>query len=159
MHILIIYGTNSSSTEEVSDIVRGVFAAAGHTVAVQRASETRPEELQSVDAAVFASATWGRVAPDKEYLDGQLQEEWFSLRERLAGKKYPGLRCAVIGVGDSRYTKFAAAAVHLEELVHEIGATHIGPTLRVDGYFFHLPERRAALRSWAERITSGLKTP
>lgn len=153
--IIVVYATNSTGTEEACEIVRDALAAAGHDVALKRASSAKPEELGKYDLAILASGTWGRTE-NHEWFDGQLQDEWYNLAQHLRQKRFPNQRFAVLGLGDHRYTKFAAAADRLEELVRSMGGIQTGPTLRVDGYFFNLASTRQQVSEWAEILREEL---
>jgi flavodoxin len=154
--ILIVYGTNSGATEEICEVVRDLCTHAGHVVALQRASETSFHDMENADMIIAASCTWDRFLPDGTRLECQLQEEWRALAEQLTGKTLPRKPFAIIGVGDSRYTHFAAAADHLRSVARKLTAAETGDILRVDRYYFRLSDAREEVRAWGERL---LTTP
>lgn len=156
MKILVVYATNSGGTEEVCEIVRDVLVNAGHVVMLQRASSTKPEDLGVRDLTILASGTWEHITKEGIRQESALESEWLSLREQSREHRTAGKHFAVIGLGDTRYTHFAAAADHLEGLVKIMGGVLVGLPLRVDGFFFHLGETRKQVRAWADAL---LKDP
>lgn len=158
MKILIVYGTNSSSTRVASEVMQAVWSHAGNTVALKSAHEVFPEDITKYDLVVFGSCTWELITP-KRHFEGQLQQHFIEFKDRLAGKTFSDKRFAVFGVGDSSYTNFCIAANHLEALVKQIGGTQVGPTLRVDSFFFDQDANEKKIRMWAKNLLSLIKVP
>lgn len=155
MRALILFGTNSGGTQEVAELVAEVLRSRRHRVMVARASEVEPARLANHDLVVFGSCTWELVT-SKGSSEGQLSEDFIAFVKKVSGRTFPSQRFAVFALGDRRYLRFCAAADHLEALVAKLQGTKIGPTLRIDGYFFRLTERRAQVRTWAETIAASL---
>lgn len=155
MNILIVYGTNSSATYNVVESVGNILTVAGHHVTVQHARDTVPSKLsEPADCLILASCTWERFTAEGKRLEGELQQHMYSLVE--AAKVPAGRRFAVIGLGDSSYTEFCAAADHLESAIERWSGKLIVPTLRIDGYFFDLEKNRAQVTTWAEALVKVL---
>lgn len=157
MKVLIVYGTNSTGTLDIAEIVRDVFVEKAHTVDLRNASDVKPGELKHYDLVVLGSCSWMRM-DGHTFLDGQLQQEMFKFVTSLEGKAFHKQRFAVFGVGDSRYEKFCAAADHLEHFVERVGGTKFGMTLRIDKYFYNLDENRKAAEWWARHLERLLTT-
>ncbi|MFH1171035.1 MAG: flavodoxin family protein [bacterium] len=155
MNARIIYGTNSGCTEEACEIVRDELTRHGWNVVLQRASATDPKDLGADDLTILASSTWEHILPDGKRLESVLQKEWFDLKQQLSAAKTPGKKFAVIGVGDHRYTHFAAAADHLSGIIHRMQGVLVGPPLRLDQFGFHLKESRQQVRNWAASLVDG----
>lgn len=151
MKVTILYGTNSGGTEEAVGLVADTLTRKGHEVEVVRAGHADPASIAGRDLIILASCTWERIEDGKR-LEGQLQEDMHRFAVHMKDTPMQGQAFAVIGVGDSRYTEFCAAAGHLEALVQEVGGVLKFPTLRIDQYYFHLPESRKAVQAWAEQI-------
>lgn len=152
MNCLIVYATNSGATEEASEIVRDELVKNGWTVRMQRASASTPDDLGKADLTLLASGTWEHVTDDGKHIESVLENEWYELRDKARQHKASGKHFSVLGVGDHRYTHFAAAADHLESLIKAMGGILVGEALRLDGYFFHLPKIRDDVRAWAETL-------
>ncbi len=156
MHVLVVYGTNSGGTKEVAELVALDFAKAGHSVSMKSAEYTVPADLDGYDCVVLGSCTWEKILPTKRF-EGQLQQHMGALRDKLKGVDLSGKKLAIFGLGDSSYTNFCIAATHLEVLVKESKATQVGPTLRVDSYFFDQEANRKRIKDWADQLLAALK--
>lgn len=151
MRILILYGSNSGGTDDVAHRVGAVLSRHHHDISITPVSAVRPEHLVNYDVVILGSCTWLLVT-DHHALDGQLQEEFAAFAGSLLHHRFPNTRFAIFSLGDNRFTKFCAAADHLEALVRSVEGRKIGDTLRVDQYFFSLPENRRIVDRWAERL-------
>ncbi|MBI4090556.1 MAG: flavodoxin family protein [Candidatus Komeilibacteria bacterium] len=155
MKIIIVYGTNSSSTRVASEAMQEVWSRAGNTVVLRSAHDVQPEELTAFDLVTFGSCTWELITP-KRHFEGQLQQHFIEFKNRLAGRQFPGRRFAIFGLGDSSYTNFCIAANHLEALVKQIGGTQVGQTLRVDSFFFDQDANEKKIRAWAKGLLTAV---
>lgn len=151
MRARIVYGTNSSGTQAVSEIIRQVLTNAGHVVSLTRAYEPGAQTFAGHDLVILGSCTWERFA-GKQRLEGQLQQHMHALVQTMGKRSFPGQRFAVFGLGDSSYTDVCAAADHLERFVKGIGGKLVVPSLRIDGFFFDLNRNRDRAERWAKKI-------
>lgn len=156
MKILLTYGTNSSGTQAVSEIVRDVLIQAGHSVTIKRAYETGADNFKKYDLVILGSCTWERFE-GKNRLEGQLQLHMHALVQQLQKKKFSKKQFALFGLGDSSYTDFCAAADKLEKFVHDAEGKLVVPTMRIDGFFFDLNTNRQRAKAWAERLVVSIK--
>lgn len=157
MHILLVYATNSGATYEATGIVRGVLTDHGNKVTVQHAKDTRPEDLDRPDLVILGSCTWESFVAGTR-LEGRLQQHMQALTDDLRQRQYTGQRFAVFGLGDHSFTNFCGAADHLETVVEDVGGRQLGPTLRIDRYYFNLDHNRRQVLDWAEQINQALTT-
>jgi flavodoxin len=153
MRIEIIFATNSSGTHEAAQVMQNTLTAAGHDVSLQHAKDANVAEIGSADLTILGSCTWERFEDGKR-LEGQLQLHMLALAQKLQARKLPGKKFAVFALGDSSYTAFAHAADHLLDLVKGMRATLVGEALRIDGWFFNLPENRKRAADWAKSIVT-----
>lgn len=151
MKILIVYATNSGSTRIASEAMQEAWVRCGNSVVLRSAHDVQPEELNAFDLVIFGSCTWELTTP-KRHFEGQLQQHFIEFKNRLAGKQFIGKRFAVFGIGDSSYSNFCIAANHLEVLVKQIGGTQVGPTLRIDSFFYDQSANEKKIHSWAQSI-------
>lgn len=157
MTILIVYATNSSGTQSVSQLLGALLEKAGHRVTVVRASDAAPRDLLNYDAVLLGSCTWlgkgkGLAA------EGQLQEHMSAFVEQAQLLDLAHKPCAVFGLGDSSYTHFCAAADHLEKFVQEHGGRLIVPSLRIDGYYFDRDQNDKLVNDWGQGVIHALST-
>jgi flavodoxin len=158
MNILIAYASNSGGTKDVADRIGALCASEGHRVSVMCADRVDPTAIGQSDLTIFGSCTWELITKERRF-EGQLHEQFIKLREVLKGKQYPGKRFAVLGLGDTSYSHFCIAANHLEALVKQLQGIQIGPTLRIDKYFYHLDENRQRVDQWVRGIMNVTTKP
>lgn len=146
---LIIYGSNSSNTYSASCLIAEELKSAGFSVTMLSAGEATAQDVAAHDFVLLGSCTWSKPTPDGHELQGQLQELFERFAETLRHEKFPGKRFAVFASGDSRYTKFCAAADLLERLVGDVGGKQVGQSLRIDGLTCRHDE---GIRAWAHGV-------
>ncbi len=156
MTVLIVYGTNSSGTETVSQLIGGQLTQAGHAVTVRRANAVEPADFGTHDIVLLGSCTWlGEVNGKTE--EGQLQEHMAALAKKCIGQTFPNHPFAVFGLGESSYDIFCGAVDHLEKLVGDLGGKLIVPSLRIDGYYFDRDNNDKLVTEWAGKVSQQLK--
>ncbi|MEK7631544.1 MAG: flavodoxin family protein [Patescibacteria group bacterium] len=151
MIVLIVYGTNSGGTQDVAEIIGKVFSAHEHAVTIKRANEATADDIAVSDLVILGSCSWDRE-DGKQRQEGQLQEHMYAFANSLAGKTFPEKKFAVFGLGDKSYTEYCGAIDHLEDLVRKLQGQKFGDSLRLDGYFFKLPENQLKAKKWAETL-------
>lgn len=156
MKILLVYGTNSSGTQAVSNSIAETLMGAGHTVTVKRAFEDGADAFNKYELVILGSCTWERFE-EKQHLEGQLQQHMHVLVEQLEKKKFRKQQFAIFSLGDSSYTDFCAAADKLEKFVHQVQGKTFFPTLRIDSYFFDLENNRQRVQEWARQLVGTLE--
>ncbi|HLL60788.1 MAG TPA: flavodoxin domain-containing protein, partial [Candidatus Nitrosocosmicus sp.] len=67
-------------------------------------------------------------------------------------KKYSKTKFAVFGCGDSSYTNFCGAVLHLEEFVQKTGGKLVTDSLRIDGFFFDMDKSINLTKEWTKRL-------
>lgn len=147
--VIVVYGSNSSNAYTAACLAGDELTAAGFKVTILSASEALPQDVAAADFAVFGSCTWSKPTPDGHELQGQPQELFEAFAGKLRRGAYPGKKFAVFATGDSRYTKFCGAADYIEKLVHDLGGTQVGVSLRIDGLTCCQDE---AVRAWARTV-------
>lgn len=156
MTILIVYGTNSSGTENVSQLIGGILSTAGHSVTIRRANAVDPADFLTHDVTLLGSCTWlGDVNGKTE--EGQLQEHMAQLVEKCRGFRSAGQRFATFGLGDSSYDIFCGAVDKLEQFVKSLDGILVSQSLRIDGYFFDRDNNDKLVTAWTEKLLASLK--
>lgn len=151
MNILLLYATYSGSTMAASQVAQQVLQAKGHTVTLQEVRETQPEQFLDADVVVLASPSW-----DFHGQEGMPHEDYLEVFKLFAGQTFPTKKFAVMGLGDTNFTKFCGSADHLENWVEQLGGTLALPTLRIDQYYFNEDENGQKVQLWAEQLANTL---
>ncbi|MDO8451884.1 MAG: flavodoxin domain-containing protein [bacterium] len=130
MTILIVFATNSGGTQEAVGLVEETLKSLHFTVSVKPALQALPDDITSSNAIILASPSW-----DYGNEEGQPHEDFFPFMKLCEGKVFEGKPFAILGLGDSSYTKFCGAVDHLETFVKTLHGTLVVPSLRIDGYY------------------------
>jgi flavodoxin I len=143
MKTLLIYATNTGSTLEVANYITSKFKENNQEIKVEDARNITPETFNDYDLCLLGAPTWG---------DGELLESFSRALEKFAGKKFPGKKFAVFGLGDSTYAHFCGAADHLENFVKQVEGKLIAPTLKIDNYYFNQQQESPKISEWVKKI-------
>ncbi|MGI6076482.1 MAG: flavodoxin [Pyramidobacter sp.] len=114
MSIAVVYGSTTGMTAEAACKIAEKLGAACLNVA-----EADPEQLESYDALVLGSSTWGA---------GDLQDDWEAFLPKLRAMNLKGKKAAVFGTGDHYGfgDTFCVALVTLRDAARGAGAEIIG---------------------------------
>jgi len=125
-NVVLIYGSTTGNTEELSEHVAAGLKQAGAEVTVKNVADASVDELASYDAVVFGCSTWG---------DGELQDDFVDFHEAMDGIALEGKKAAVFGPGDSEDypDTFCEAVGILEDALKKCGAEIVLESLMVDG--------------------------
>ncbi|MDQ5951845.1 MAG: flavodoxin [Patescibacteria group bacterium] len=151
MNILLMYATYSGSTTAASQIAEQVLQAKGHQVTVKQVQETQPTDFVAADFVLLASPSW-----DYHGEEGMPHEDYLEAFKTFAGQTFPTKKFAVLGLGDSNFTKFCGAADHLENWVKELQGDLFVPSLRLDQYYFNETENGEKVKLWAAQLGDAL---
>jgi flavodoxin len=145
--VLIVYASNSGGTFLVAEAIQKVLGKK-HQVAMQKAADTKPDDLYKYDVLIFGSPSWHIAGMG----DGLPQETMLALTRKCAGKKLPNKQSAIFGCGDRAYTFFCGAVSYLENFAASVGAERIIDSLRIGGYFFDLEKNEKIVQKWAAEL-------
>ncbi|GAC67880.1 flavodoxin domain-containing protein [Gordonia soli] len=144
MSVVILYGTETGTSELVADAIADVLAT-DHDPSVYDMSEFAVEDLDAEDFLVVVCATYG----EGEFPTGAepFADELNEVEPDLAG-----LRFAVFGLGDTIYGEtFNRGGELMAELLTKYGATQVGEHARHDNSSAIKPAKLAA--EWAEGLS------
>ncbi|MBN1258439.1 flavodoxin family protein [Candidatus Peregrinibacteria bacterium] len=147
-NILIIYGTGSGNTEIVAEKVAEILAEKGHAVCLQRVEESKIDDIEKHDVAVFACPT---------YDEGLLFPVFEPFAYALEKTDLKGKKCAVIGLGDVKYNLYyhLESAYILENIVKKAGGALISPALMISGT--PIKQLNKIVKTWAEKLADLIK--
>jgi len=95
VQIQIVFGSNGGNTKMVCEYVGSLLEAAGHQVKIDRCEHYPEDKLSGHDLLILACPT---------YEHGQLEDHFkLAFWPRIQDVDLMGQKCAVIGLGDSKY--------------------------------------------------------
>lgn len=154
-NILLVYATNSSGTFQAAELIQAELERAKHTVTMQHARDTQPEDLKKYPIVILGSCTF-ELFVDGQRLEGQLQIHMHALAQALQHMKMPDQRFALFALGDRSYTDFCHAADLLEAVVDDMDGKLLVKTLRIDSWFFEIHANRTRVRDWTEQLNTAI---
>lgn len=146
MSVLLVYATNSGSTQAACDMVKQNIEKAGHSVQMKYPTQTSFDEISKTDLVILASPSW-----DYEGVEGQPLEDFNALLKEFEGKTLEGKPFAILGLGDSSYTHFCGAVDIFEDAMKKLSAKLIVPSLRIDR-FYQNPTASNTIQIWSQNL-------
>ncbi len=150
MNVLLLWATNSGTTQTVAHIVNDALTAAGHAVTMKEARQTTPEDFTSPQAIIIGSPSW-----DFDGNEGFPHEDFLPLVEKMKTSEVPK-PFAIFGLGDSSYRIYNGAVDHLEKFVSEIKGTLFVPSLKIDKYYSDTEGNNGKITAWLEELKKKL---
>lgn len=143
MNVLILFETQTGTTQYVAETVAKELTTAGHTVKLH----SLKYDGKQLDFAQYQLVLIG--APT--YDDGLLE---VTMRQYIRENKpdFRTQKVAVFGLGDSSYPQFCTAARFLETWVKTCGGRPLIPTLKVDGF----PDDLSPILAWTRELITTL---
>ncbi|MEK7624725.1 MAG: flavodoxin domain-containing protein [Patescibacteria group bacterium] len=151
MNILIVYATNSGSTYLAGERIRKILSAGGHEVDMEEAKLVRPNRVKKYELVIFGSPTWhigGAEAMPQEFMLALLEQ---MRREAMTPERY-----AAYGCGEKSFTIFCGAVDYIDTVLRSLGAKKVIPSLKIDGYYFHLLDNQKIVDKWATELRQKL---
>jgi flavodoxin I len=145
---LIIYGTTTGNTQEMSGMILEVLKRSGIESEMKNVEEASIADLTAGhDLVLLGCPAYG----DEEI---ELQEDFSEFYESMDEVKLNGAKYAVFAPGDSSYEHFCGSVDMLEEKIEELGGKIMIDGLKVDG---DPSDSYKDILEWVETITQELK--
>lgn len=122
----VLYGSQTGNARKLAESTAQQLRDDGYTVEVASLGKFRARDLAKRSLALFVVSTQG---------DGEPAEDALAFYEALAAANAPklnDLRYAVLGLGDSSYPQFNAAARTLDDRLAALGAQPLHARLEAD---------------------------
>lgn len=136
---LVGFASQSGFAEQLAWQTAGQLQAAGMAVEVQPLARIDAARLSATPRALLVLSTFGDgEAPDSAR---GVERQWLTSALDL-----PGLRYAVLALGDRQYTQFCGFARRLDDWLASRGAQRLGERIEVDG------DDQQALHDWQRQL-------
>lgn len=136
---LVGFASQSGFAEQLAWQTAGQLQAAGMAVEVQPLARIDTAKLSGTPRALLVLSTFGDGdAPDSAR---GVERQWLAATLDL-----PGLRYAVLALGDRQYAQFCGFARRVDDWLAGRGAQRLGERIEVDGDDQH------ALQSWQRQV-------
>ena len=80
MNILLVFATNSGTTQTVAQMISDALTAAGHAITVKEARVTAPEDFTGAQFVIMGSPSW-----DFDGNEGFPHEDLIALMDKMKG--------------------------------------------------------------------------
>lgn len=119
--LAVLYGSQTGTAQDVAEALARQALRRGFAATVSSLDAFDISALPKTSLALFVVSTTGEgEAPDN------MKSFWrFLLRRNLPADSLSSMRMAILGLGDSGYTKFNAAARRLRARLLQLGATEV----------------------------------
>ncbi|AJR07055.1 FMN-binding protein MioC [Photobacterium gaetbulicola] len=144
-HITLITGSTLGGAEYVADHLSELLEQAGHSTEIINQAEL--EQLPTDNIWLVVCSTHGA---------GEFPDNFQPFVEQLTSQQpdLARLHYGVIGLGDSSYDTFCAAAKNIDQLLAKLGAIRLGERLEIDVSQDPVPEdpAEAWLDNWKKNL-------
>lgn len=123
--VLLVYATLTGNTEEMTDLVEAGITSEGLTVDKKDVIDVDISTIESYEAIMLGSYTWG---------EGALPDEFLDLYDDLEAMDLTGKTFAVFGTGDTSYEIYCGAVDLLEDIIKEKGGKLAFKGLKIENY-------------------------
>jgi len=151
MHVLIVYASNSGSTFQVAEML-GTILGTEHTVVVQKAEITTPDDLMKHDLVLLGSPSWS-----VEKKEGMPLPAMLALLRNAEPFNFSKHTFALFGCGDALYTNFCGAVDYMEEWLTRVHGRKLLNSLRIEGYYFDLKKNVSLVGGWGREVAKMMK--
>ncbi|PRX34712.1 flavodoxin I [Orenia metallireducens] len=137
---IIVYGSTTGNTEELSEIVEGVLTDK-YEVKRINVIKAEVEMLKEFDLILLGSSTWG---------SGELQEDFYEFYDNLDEVDLSAKQGAVFGTGDESFPEFCGAVDILEDKLKDLGVNVLAEGFKWDGDINTEAEKQ--VENWVENL-------
>ena len=145
MNILLIYETQTGTTQYVAEVIQDQLIAAGHQCRIHSVKyDGMQPSLEGVELVIFGAPT---------YDDGKLEKNMLEFTQQYQ-VDLSRLKVAVFGLGNRTYPQFCFAADILVDWVKSRGGNPITMPLKVDGF----PDHLTKITEYVQQVLTALAT-
>ncbi len=117
----MVYASKTGNTEELVNVLNGLFLRQGVNVDVFKISEFPLDSLPNYDGIIVGAYTWG---------DGNISTEMVPLYQAFEKQDINHLTTGIVGTGDRFYAHFCGAVNQFRDMLYV--HTQLAVTLKVE---------------------------
>lgn len=150
MKLLILYATNSGSTEMAANEIMQHLSN-HHEVTLKRVNEATADDIKNAEAVILGSPSW-----DHQGKDGQPHDDFFTFKDTIDSTVFSGKPVAIFGCGDSSYKTYNGSVDELTQWVTGWGSKIIVEPLKMDKYYYQLAQNQELIQKWTDAFPKTL---
>ncbi|HUB44058.1 MAG TPA: flavodoxin domain-containing protein [Acetobacteraceae bacterium] len=124
--LTILYATESGNAEALAGAARKTAARLGFAAKAVDMADTTPEKIADAENLLVIASTWGEGDPP------QRAEAFLAALMADNAPHLPGLRFAVLALGDRAYAQFCETGKQIDTRLEALGATRIAARIDCD---------------------------
>ena len=124
--LTILFGSETGNAEALALKARKVAQKQGFDARVLDMADANPEKLAKVKNLIVIAATWGEGDPPQRAAD------FTKALTAESAPRLPGVRFAVLALGDTAYANFCATGRAIDERLAALGGTRIANRVDLD---------------------------
>ena len=142
--LTILYATESGNSETLANAARKAAQRLGFAPRLRDMADATVAELASAGQMLVIASTWGEGDPP------QRAEAFYAALLAADATRLPGLRFAVLALGDRAYANFCETGRRIDARLVELGAQRVRPIEECD------LDYAAPARAWTEAALATL---
>lgn len=145
--LTILYATESGNAEALAGAARKAAARMGFAAKALDMADATPEQIANPGNLLVIASTWGEGDPP------QRAEPFMAALMADSAPHFPGVRYAVLALGDRAYARFCETGRVIDERLAALGAERIAPGVECD------LDYEAPAKGWIDASLTALAPP
>ncbi len=124
--LTVLFGSETGNSRALAKTLAERAAQRGLVVSLHDLADYKPRQLKEEQDVLIVASTYGEGDPPQTAVD------FFEFIEGRKAPQLPGVRFAVLALGDSSYERYCEAGKRLDRRFEELGAQRLAPRVDCD---------------------------